>query len=330
MKPRSFKPLYILAAVVLVAGSLVLVSWGHKQDSNRYYQFQNVNDTTPKKNNNQNRDRKVRNLDEALEELENVNINVDLEEAMKEVQKALKEIDGEKLHLQIEKAMKDVDLKKINLQVQEALKAVDMEKISEQINESMKAVDMEKINEQVQSALKNVDMEKISAQIKDAMKEVDMEKINQNIKEAMKNVDAEKIQREVNESIAKIDWKEMEKNMDKVKEEMKDLGPKIKLEMEKAKVEVEKAKVELKEYKGFVDGLDKDGLINKNEPYTLKHKDGELFINGKKASEETMSKYRSFLEKHKSFNIEKTADDFDINTGSGSHFNWALSYPNLP
>src|SRR5690242_565660 len=138
MKPRSFKPLYILAAVVLVAGSLVLVSWGHKQDSNRYYQFQNVNDTTPKKNNNQNRDRKVRNLDEALEELENVNINVDMEEAMKEVQKALKEIDGEKLQLQIEKGMKDVDMKKMNEQIKESLKAVDMEKINRQVQESLK------------------------------------------------------------------------------------------------------------------------------------------------------------------------------------------------
>jgi len=112
----------------------------------------------------------------------------------------------------------------------------------------------------------------------------------------------------------------MKVNMDKVKDEMKDLGPKIKVQMENAKVQIEKAKVEMREFKGFVDGLDKDGLIDKNKPYTLKNKDGELFINGKKAGEEVMSKYRSFLEKHKSFNIEKTDDDFDINMGSGSHF----------
>jgi hypothetical protein len=93
---------------------------------------------------------------------------------------------------------------------------------------------------------------------------------------------------------------------------MKELGPKIKKEMEKAKVEMEKAKAEMKEYKGFVDGLDNDGLINKKEAYTLKHKDSELFINGKKATEQTYSKYRNFLEKHKKFNIEKSDDDFDI------------------
>lgn len=82
--------------------------------------------------------------------------------------------------------------------------------------------------------------------------------------------------------------------------------------MEKAKVEIEKAKVEIKEYKGFVNGLENDGLINKKEGYSLKHKDGELFINGKKASEQTYNKYRPFLEKHKKFNMKKDDDDFDI------------------
>jgi len=136
-----------------------------------------------------------------------------------------------------------------------------------------------------------------------------------------------KIQKEVAESMAKIDWdkmkvemdkvknidmKKMEAEMEKMKDEMKDLGPKIKEEMEKAKVEMEKAKEEMKQYKSFVDGLDSDGLINKKEAYTIRHKDGELFINDKKASAETYSKYRNFLDKHKKFNIEKSDDDFDI------------------
>lgn len=46
---------------------------------------------------------------------------------------------------------------------------------------------------------------------------------------------------------------------------MKELGPKMQKEMEKAKVEMEKAKAEIKEYKGFVDGLENDGLINKKK-----------------------------------------------------------------
>jgi TATA-box binding protein (TBP) (component of TFIID and TFIIIB) len=115
------------------------------------------------------------------------------------------------------------------------------------------------------------------------------------------------------EKVKDIDMKKMQEELTKVKEEMKELRPKLENEMQKAKVELEKAKAEMKEYKAFVDGLDSDGLINKKEAYTLKHKDGELLINGKKATEQVYNKYRSFLEKHKKFNIEKSNDDFDIN-----------------
>ena len=143
----------------------------------------------------------------------------------------------------------------------------------------------------------------------------------------MKNIDFQKIQKEVQESINKINWEEIKVEMDKaknidmskleadmkkVKEEMKELEPKIKKEMEKAKVEIEKAKVEIKEYKVFIDGLETDGLLNNKEPYTIKHKDGELTVNGKKVSSEIYNKYRSFLEKHKDLNIEKGDDNIKI------------------
>ena len=83
--------------------------------------------------------------------------------------------------------------------------------------------------------------------------------------------------------------------------------------MEKAKVDIEKAKVEMREYKSFVDGLEKDGLINKRDGYSIEHKNGELIINGKKQPADVYNKYRSFLEKHKKFNIKKTDDNFNIN-----------------
>ncbi|MBK6828369.1 MAG: hypothetical protein IPG86_16600 [Chitinophagaceae bacterium] len=58
--------------------------------------------------------------------------------------------------------------------------------------------------------------------------------------------------------------------------------------------------------------MDKDGLINKKGNYTLQHKNGELLINGKKAADQVAEKYRSFLDKHPKFKIEKTDDDFDM------------------
>jgi hypothetical protein len=205
---------------------------------------------------------------------------------------------------------------------------VNIEKIKQEINEAMMKIDGKKIKLEIEKALNEVDIEKIKKEVQESLSKVDYDKIKEEVANAMKEVDMEKIRKEVQESIAKVDWEKMkaelekaknidmqkvEKEMQKVKEEMKDLHPEIEKEMEKAKAEIEKAKVEIKEYKEFVNGLENDGLIIKKEGYSLKHKDGELFINGKKASEQTYNKYRSFLEKHKKFNIKKDDDDFDIN-----------------
>jgi hypothetical protein len=98
----------------------------------------------------------------------------------------------------------------------------------------------------------------------------------------------------------------------KIEKEMKDLKPKIDAQLGKAKLEIEKAKTELKEYKAFEDGLAQDGLINKDEGYTIEHKDGELTINGKVQPEAVYNKYKKFLEKHKKFKLKKDDDDFDL------------------
>jgi histidinol dehydrogenase len=144
---------------------------------------------------------------------------------------------------------------------------------------------------------------------------------------AMKEFDAAKIQQQVNESMQKIEWdkmkaefdrfkevdmKKMQLDMEKMREEFDKLGPEFERSMEKAKVDIEKAKEEMKEFKGFVDGLEKDGLISKKENYTIRHEGDELIINGKKAGDATYRKYKSFLDKHKKFTIEKSDDDFNI------------------
>ncbi len=90
------------------------------------------------------------------------------------------------------------------------------------------------------------------------------------------------------------------------------MKPEIEKELAKAKKEVEKAKAEVKEYKTFVDDLASDGLIDKKGEYTIKHKNGELIINGKTQPAGVYNKYRSFLEKHKTLTIEKSDDDFRI------------------
>ena len=144
-----------------------------------------------------------------------------------------------------------------------------------------------------------------------------MENIKKEIELAMKDVDINKIKAEVEESMKKIDLDKikMEFDLNKMKDmelELKKIGPEIEKSLMKAKVEIEKVKAELKEYKKFVDGLENDGLIDKKAGYKIKHKDGEFFINGKKQPADVYNKYKNFLEKHQSLNINSD-EDFDIN-----------------
>lgn len=259
--PRLWLPL--LAVTLTIA----LVSWDHQQNPGDYSRQYQAADTTPKKKT----DRKIRDLDEALEELDKVDLKMDMEKMHRELANALKAIDGEKIRMDVEKAMKDVDFEKIRKEVEQSIAKIDWDKIKAE-----------------------VDFDKIRAEVKESVEKIDWEKMKKELDE-VKNL--------------KI---EIGDEMKKVEEELKKLGPQIREELDKAKVEIEKAKAEMKEYKEFVDGLEKEGLLNKKDNYTIRHKDGELTVNGKKVSEQVYNKYRPFLEKHKNFSIEKSDDDFNI------------------
>jgi hypothetical protein len=309
MKPGSIKPVYLVVALcVISASALALISWDKKQAPDYFYE-RSYQDT-PKKQKSPTREKKVRDLDEALEEMEKVDMERISADVEKEIAAAMKSIDAEKIRKEVEMAMKEVDMVKIQKEIEAAMRSVDMEAIQKEIKNAMKEVDAVKIQLEMQEAMKGFDSEKIKKEVEMAMKEVDMAKIQKEISESMAKVDWKKLKEEMEES--KMDMREVQEEMKKVHEELKEIRPKVEKELAEAKVEIEKAKAELKEYKTFVDGLDKDGLINKKENYNIEHKNGELTINGKKASAQTYNKYRSFLEKHRSFSIKKDEDDFDI------------------
>jgi hypothetical protein len=256
MKPTPISAGRTILAICLMATiSIFLISW----DQQHGQQVRPTgHDTIPKS-----REKKVRDLDEAIAELDKVDIDETISKAMKEVSEAMKKVDVEKMKLELEKSMKDIDFDKIHLEVENALKEVDAVKIEKEVKESLAKIDVDKMK-------------------------AELEKVKQ------------------------IDFSEVNAEMEKVKGKLEKLGPEIAKELDKAKVEIEKAKVELKEYKSFVEGLASDGLINKKEPYTIEHKGGKLTINGKETDAQTYNKYRSFLEKHKDFKIDKDLDDFNI------------------
>lgn len=253
--------LSLAVAAVALASFIVLSSWDFKRTFFVMTSDQpETCDTIPKKDS---RERKIRDLDDVIDELNEADFKINMDKMQKELAEALKKIDGEKIRLDVEKAMKEVDFSKIQKEIQESLAKIDMDKMKMEIDASLSKIDWEKMKEEL-SRVKETDMRKL---------EVDMKKLES--------------------ELAKI-------------------GPEIKKSMEKAKVEIEKTKAAMKEYNEFVDSLEKDGLLKRSEGYSVKHKDGELFINGKKASDATYKKYRKFLDKHKNFNIKKNDDDFNI------------------
>ncbi len=230
-------------------------------------------DTLPEK---KQKEKKTRDLDEIFSEKEMAEFSQAMAKMQEELARAMKEIDGEKIRLEVEKALKEVD--------------------------------MEKIGKEIQASLAAVDWNKTRTEIERALKEVDMEKIQQEIRASMANADWEKMKTE----LEKFKSEEFSKEMQKLKAEMEELGPRIRKEMEKAKGEMEKAKESMKAYKEFINGLEKDGLLSKKEGYELEHRNGRLLINGKAIQQADYDRYRSFLEAHPSFRINTKDDNFNI------------------
>jgi hypothetical protein len=261
----------LAVAAVAITSVLVLSSWDFKNTYAAWNDngFHNC-DTIPKK------EKKIRDLDDVLDELNGVDFKMDMEKMQKE----------------LNESMKNLDMKKIQLDMEKAMRNVDFEKLQKEFDQSMAKIDFEK-------------------EMAKAMKEFDATKIQKEVQESMQKIEWDKMKMEF-DKVKDIDMKKMQLDMEKMQAELSKIGPEIEKSLENAKVEIEKATIEMKEYKEFVDGLEKDGLINKKEEYTIKHDNGELFINGKKASDATYKKYKPFLDKHKKFTIEKSDDDFNI------------------
>ena len=196
------------------------------------------------------------------------------------------------------------DAAKIKAEIEKALEQVDAAKIQAEIQKSMKDFDAEKIKKEIQESLKEIDAEKIKAEVDKALKEIDVNKINAEVQASLSKANMDKVKEEM-QRLKEIDFK-------KIEEELKRIKPEIEKSLAEARVGFEKAKEELTAYKNFIDGLDRDGLIDKDKSYTIEYKDGALTINGKKQPAATTNKYSNFLKEKKNFTIKKDEDDFNI------------------
>ena len=269
----------------------------------------NQQDTIPK------REKKIRNKEDKTI------ITGDIDKTMKELDRSLEnmgqQLDGkswEKLHRELEISLQKINTEKIEQQVEQAMKNIDMQEIQLQAQAELKKVDWEKMQKEIQKALEeakhNLDSKKVEIEIQKAIEESKIAMAE------MKEVNMEKIREELN--VAKEQMKSqqgrMKEEIEEVSKELKqNLDRDLKKEMANAKEQLARAKEELQHYKDMLSSMEKDGLLNTKENYSVEYKNGELFINGKKQPDTITNKYRHYFKKEH-VTIKKNGDDEDDRT----------------
>jgi chromosome segregation ATPase len=254
---------------------------------------------TQKRNKITREDANDRDLDKELHQLDDA----------KEKLEQMKDKDWDAISKQVEESISKIDFDKIQQQVDEAVKRIDVEKIHRQVEESLRKIDFDKIQQDLDQSfedVKRINKEDVKREIENARKEVDNALRNEEWKEELKET-----QRHSKEDVQK-ELDNAKKEMARVKEEMKNQKFNFQKDMDKAREEVGKAAAEMKGYQEMIYEMEKDGLLNTKEDYSIEYRSGDLFINDKKQPQSVTDKYNKYLKK-KNIAIKKQDGKMKIN-----------------
>ena len=218
-----------------------------------------------------------------------------------------KRFEGSMTMKEFDNLMKDMDKKM--LEVSEEIKKIDFAGIEKQLEASLKDVDFGKIRKDVETSIKTIDVEKIMDDVKKSLNEVKWDEKSDEIKKALtdarKEIEKAKIEvKEINKEQLKKDLEKARAEIEKAKIEIKKID--VDKIMSDAKKGIDEAKEELKLTKEMFREMDKDGLINPKDGFSIEYKDKELFINGQKQKPQVTDKYRKYMkDDHFKIKIEK-------------------------
>lgn len=243
---------------------------------------------------------KKRDLDKELRQLENARKNIsekDWDKIQRDIEESIQKMDIDKIRQEATESMQKLNLDKVHKQIEESLNRIDFDKLQQQIDESMDKVSKKDIHEQLQKAKMQVD------------KTLSDAKWKENYEKAMV----------FNKEEMEKNMEHLHRNMEKLKVDLQQQKFDFKNQMEKAKGELDKAQVELKGYQEMIYDMEKDGLLNTNEDYSIEYKDGDLYVNDKKLPAETAKRYKKYFKKDK-IAIKKEKGDMHIKNFSDKHF----------
>src|ERR1700676_3082962 len=136
MNPKILTTGRMLLALLVLGVSLVLVSWDFKQTPGQYKQSF-TNDTIPKSKSTD-REKKIRNLDDVLDEVNAVDLKMEMDKAQKEITEAMKEVDAAKLKALIDKELASVVFDKIRRETEASIAKIDGEKLKAELANAIK------------------------------------------------------------------------------------------------------------------------------------------------------------------------------------------------
>jgi multidrug efflux pump subunit AcrA (membrane-fusion protein) len=261
-----------LAGLTLLGLLATTLAW-QQQPLQPLTPLQSLNDTVPNR-------KAVRDLDEAL---------VELERGEAELERARRSTDFRKMEAELEAARKELAASRVQMkeEMEKALKSIDVQAIQEEVNKAMKELNSEAVRSSMRKELGEASAEKIRAQVEASLAKVDMARVRAEL-----------------EKVEKVD-------LSKLEAELSTIRPQVEKSMQEARASLETARKELTVYKTLVDGLHADGLINKNGNYTIEYRAGKLQVNGKEQPA-AAKKYDHLLKEKKDFRITRGEDEFNI------------------
>ena len=180
-----------IVAVLVLAGFITIAQ--NRSSSPRQQQTQ-IKDTIP-----QHRDGKVKDFDEAMQEVDRAmqELNIQLKKPIPPIPP----VEVEKMKAELDRALKDIDPEKMKAEIDKAMKQIDAEKIKADVEASLAKVDMEKMRKEIEH-FKEIELPKLEEQMKKIQPEIE-----KSLKEAKENI--EKAKAEIQE------YKDFESSLEK-------------------------------------------------------------------------------------------------------------------
>ena len=288
-----------IPGILGIASVFALIAWSGNPGGGAGY-FQDRNDTVPKSKK-LSGDKKLRDFEKELQQLE---------KAEQDLLKA-EQIDFDQIQRDIEKSLQNIDFEKAQLEIQRVEHQENLEKMMEDLQESLGHMELPDFD---------IDLDDLEELDAEERAEVHREMLRAK-EEVRKSFDRDEFRREMErarEEMEQIDFEEIHESMedvkeemDKVREEMSSEKFNMRAELDKARIEIKEAREELKGYQQMVEQMDKEGLIDTDNNYSIELRNGKLFLNGKEQSQEVLNRYKKFFKKD-NISIRKTDNGMQV------------------